>query len=113
MPSFLKSGVAKNNEILYHNKHWTFYIADYENEPAGIGVLFIKDGIANLAAAATLPELRNKGIQSALIRERINEAKLQDCDFIVGQARFGSVSQNNMEREGLAIAYTKAIWVGK
>lgn len=111
MPAFLKNGVAQNNEILYNNKNWTFYLANYENEPAGIGVLFIKDGIATLAAAATLPNIRNKGIQSALINHRIDQANLQKCDLIVGQAQFGSVSQNNMERAGMRIAYTKAIWI--
>lgn len=113
LPSFLKNGIAKNNEILYNNKNWTFYLASYENEPAGIGVLFIKDGIANLAAAATLPLLRNKGIQSTLIKHRIHQAYLQECDLAVGQAKFGSNSQNNMERAGLRIAYTKAIWIKK
>lgn len=113
MPSFLKSGIAQNNEILYNIKNWTFYLASYENEPAGIGVLFIKDRIATLAAAATLPTYRNKGIQSALIKYRIYQAYLQNCDLIVGQAKFGSVSQNNMEKAGLSIAYTKAIWVEK
>ncbi|MBT2636725.1 GNAT family N-acetyltransferase [Bacillus sp. ISL-39] len=113
MPTFLKSGIAQNNEILYNIKNWTFYLASYENEPAGIGVLFIKDSIATLAAAATLPTFRNKGIQSAVIKHRIYQAILQNCDLIVGQAKFGSISQNNMERAGLSIAYTKAIWVEK
>lgn len=111
MPEFLKSGVAQNNEILYDIENWTFYLASYENEPAGIGALFIKDEIATLAAAATLPNKRNRGIQSALIKHRIYQACLQKCSFIVGQAKFGSVSQNNMERAGMSIAYTKAIWV--
>lgn len=110
MPAFLKSGVAQNNEILYDIKNWTFYLASYEHEPAGIAALFIKDGIATLAAAATLPNKRNKGIQSALIKHRIYQASLQNCSLIVGQAKFGSISQNNMERAGLSIAYTKAIW---
>ena len=44
MPAFLKSGVAQNNGILHNIKNWTFYLAIYENEPAGIGVLFIKHG---------------------------------------------------------------------
>ncbi|MFC4411598.1 GNAT family N-acetyltransferase [Chungangia koreensis] len=113
MPAFLKSGVAQNNEILYNVKNWTFYLASYENEPAGIAALFIKDRIANLAVAATLPDFRNKGIQRALINHRIHQAKLQKCDLIVGQAKFGSISQNNMERAGMSIAYTKAIWIEK
>ena len=113
MPDFLKSGVAQNNEVLYEDEHWAFYLATYNNEPAGIGVLFTKDSIAILAAAATLPNLRNEGIQSALIKHRIREAIEKDCNLIVGQAKFGSVSQNNMERAGLQVAYTKVIWIGK
>ena len=113
MPDFLKNGVAQNNKILYDSEHWTFYLAIYENEPAGIGVLFTKNGIATLAAAATVPSLRNKGIQSALIKQRIEEASEKDCSLIIGQSRFGSVSQNNMEKAELQVAYTKAIWIGK
>jgi hypothetical protein len=113
MPSFLIGGVAQNNEVLYNNKNWTFYLASFEHEPAGIGVLFIKDRIATLAAAATVPNLRNKGIQSALIKQRLDQANLQECEWILGQAKFGSVSQNNMERAGLRIAYTKTIWIKK
>lgn len=113
LPAFLTAGIAQNNKILHHLKNWDFYIASYQNEPAGIGVLFTKDGIATLAAAATLPHLRNKGIHSALIKHRIYQAQRQRCHFIVGQASFGSPSQNNMERAGLNIAYTKAIWVGE
>jgi hypothetical protein len=111
MPEFLKSGVAQNNKILHNNKNWTFYLATIDNIPAGIGVLFIKDRIATLAAAATIPSHRNKGIQSALINRRIYQAFQEECDLIVGQAKFGSVSQNNMERAGMRIGYTKAIWV--
>ncbi len=113
MPEFLKNGVAQNNEVLSDDEHWTFYLASLDNKPAGIAVLFIKDSIASLAAAATIPSFRNKGIQSALIQQRIQDAVLNECELIVGQAKYGSVSQNNMERAGLQVAYTKAIWVNK
>jgi len=113
MPSFLKSGVAQNNKILHNNPNWTFYLASIDNVPAGVGVLFIKDRIATLAAAATLPSLRKKGIQSALIKKRIQQASFEECDLIAGQAKFGSTSQTNMEKAGMKIAYTKAIWVKK
>ncbi len=111
LPDFLKSGVAENNVILYENKYWRFYLASVGNEPAGIAVLFMKDGFASLAAAATLPEFRAKGVHSALIQARIYQALTDQCKFITGQAKFGSVSQNNMEKSGLKIAYTKAIWI--
>lgn len=111
MPAFLQSGIAQNNAILHGNDHWTFYLAGVDDEPAGIGVLFVKDGIATLAAAATVPHLRNKGVQQALIQQRIKHATTLHSRLVVGQAKFGSVSQHNMERAGLKIAYTKAIWV--
>ncbi|MGM0834609.1 MAG: GNAT family N-acetyltransferase [Bacillota bacterium] len=111
MPAFLKDGVAQNNEVLFEHDQWTFYLASIDGEPAGIGVVFIKDHIATLAAAATLPYFRNRGIQRALLQHRIFQAYREECSLMVGQAKFGSVSQNNMERAGLRIAYTKGIWV--
>lgn len=111
MPAFLKDGVAQNNEVLFDHDQWTFYLASVDGEPAGIGVVFINDRIATLAAAATLPSFRNRGIQRALIQERIHQAYREECSLVVGQAKFGSVSQNNMERAGMRIGYTKAIWV--
>lgn len=113
MPSFLKNGVAQNNEVLYNNPHWAFYLASIENESAGIGVMFTKNKIATLAAAATVPHLRNKGVQSALIAQRMNQASSEKCEYVVGQAKFGSISQNNLERAGLKIAYTKSILIKK
>ncbi|MFS0864055.1 GNAT family N-acetyltransferase [Fredinandcohnia sp. 179-A 10B2 NHS] len=113
MPSFLKEGVAQNNSILFNKEGWTFYLASVNDVAAGIGVLYQKNGIANLAAAATSPEHRGKGVQSALIKERIKQAMVDNCQLVVGQAKFGSTSQRNMERLGMKIAYTKAIWVRK
>lgn len=111
LPTFLKSGIAQNNEVLYDNNHWDFYLASVEDEPAGIGVVFTKEGISTLAAAATVPNLRNHGVQSALIQERLNQARRLDSKLVIGQAKFASSSQNNMERAGMQVAYTKAIWI--
>ncbi|MBU9721287.1 MULTISPECIES: GNAT family N-acetyltransferase [Bacillaceae] len=111
MPEFLRDGVAQNNAVLFKKKNWTFYIAFYNDVPAGVGVIYIQDRVATLSASTTIPEYRNRGIHSTLIKRRINKALLEKCDLIVGQAKFGSVSQNNMERAGLGLAYTKAIWI--
>lgn len=110
MPSFLKDHVAQNNKVLHNNEHWTIYIASIKGESAGIGVLFEYDGIGTLAASATIPELRNKGVHGALILKRLQQAINRNCNLIVGQATYGSVSQKNMGRAGMKIAYTKGIW---
>lgn len=113
MPSFTKDGVRQNNEILYNEPGWYFFIAEVQNIPAGIGVLYINKGIASLAASATLPEFQRIGCHTTLIQKRIEAAIKSDCNLIIGQARFGSSSQNNMERAHLKIAYTKSIWTAK
>ena len=110
MPDFLMESIALNNQVLHDTPEWKFYLASYNGIPAGIGVLYIGRKGAYLAAAGTIPYYRNKGIQSALIRHRINVAVRHNCELIVGQAKFGSGSQNNMERAGLKIAYTKSVW---
>ncbi|MBL3820787.1 GNAT family N-acetyltransferase [Bacillus sp. BSL6] len=113
MPSFTKDGVRQNNEILHNKPGWHFFIAEVQNIPAGIGVLYINKGVASLAASATLPEFQRKGCHTALIQKRIETAIESNCHLIVGQARFGSSSQNNMERAHMKIAYTKSIWTAK
>ena len=113
MPSFTKDGVRQNNEILHNKPGWHFFIAEVQNIPAGIGVLYINKGVASLAASATLPEFQRKGCHTALIQKRIETAIESNCHLIVGQARFGSSSQNNIERAHMKIAYTKSIWTAK
>ncbi|HFK1744784.1 TPA: GNAT family N-acetyltransferase [Bacillus cereus] len=113
MPSFTKDSVRQNNEILYNEPGWHFFIAEVQNIPAGIGVLYINKGVASLAASATLPEFQRKGCHTALIQKRIKTAIESNCTLIVGQARFGSGSQNNMERAHMKIAYTKSIWTAR
>lgn len=110
LPGFLSQGIAENNEVLYNNKNWFFYLALVNNESAGIGVVYIEERTASLAAAAVLPAFRNRGVHGALIQARIYQAITNNSELVTGQARFGSVSQNNMEKAGLKIGYTKAIW---
>ncbi|MBR7797117.1 GNAT family N-acetyltransferase [Virgibacillus salarius] len=110
MPDFLNPFIAENNAVLHKVPGWTFLLANSSNTPAGVGVLFTKNTIANLAAAATLPTDQNKGVHQALLQRRIQLAREANCKIIVGQATFGSVSQQNMQKAGMTIAYTKSVW---
>ncbi|GGD85288.1 acetyltransferase [Paenibacillus nasutitermitis] len=110
MPEFLAPSVTRNNYILKDIPGWHFYLASYQNLPAAIAVLNVQDGVGSLAAAATLPMFQGKGCHAALLAARIKESEELHCDFVIGQARFGSISQGNMERLGLRIAYTKSLW---
>ncbi|MGD6874180.1 GNAT family N-acetyltransferase [Sutcliffiella horikoshii] len=110
MPTAFKDYVTANNKVLAESDNWKFYLARVGGEPAGIGVLYVKNDVATLAASATVPEFRNKGVQTALIQKRMQQAADEGCRYLVGQAAFGSVSQKNMQRAGLKVAYTNAVW---
>jgi hypothetical protein len=111
LPEFIKPGIAQNNQVLYSLDEWEFYLATIKDEPAGIGVKFYQNGVATLAASTTVPEQRKQGVHRALLVERLKDAKSKGAEFVVGQAKFASISSNNMERLGLRVAYTKSIWV--
>lgn len=111
MPDFLIGAVAENNSVLFDNDKWKHYFAMVDGKLAAVAVLFISEKTANLAAAATLQEFRARGAQNILLRTRMFDAIKAECELIVGQATFGSTSMMNMQRQGMNIAYNKAIWV--
>jgi hypothetical protein len=90
---------------------WRCYVAFVENEPAGIAGLYLRDGVGVMASGGVRPEFRERGCQTALLRQRIGDAAEAGCDLVLSQATPGSGSQRNLERAGLRTAYTQAIWV--
>ena len=97
-------------------RHWaglpgtSLYLATLDGRPAGAAVLRLGDGIGYLANAATLPEMRGRGCQTALLARRIADASAAGCELVAGQATFGSSSQRNMQRMGLQAACTVTAW---
>jgi GNAT superfamily N-acetyltransferase len=85
------------------------YVALVDGVEAAAAVLTISDGVGFLANAATLPELRGRGCQTALVAARLTDAAGAGCDLVASGAAFGSQSQRNLERAGLRVAYTKPV----
>jgi hypothetical protein len=79
-------------------------------QPAGVAILYLKDGFGLLADAATLPAFRGQGCQTILLHHRVVEAARQGCELLTSFVEFGSASHRNVERAGLRVAYTKALW---
>jgi GNAT superfamily N-acetyltransferase len=79
-----------------------------DGEPAGTGMLVIADGIAAFNGDATLPAFRGRGVQSAILAERLRYAQREGADLAVIEAAPGSTSQRNQERAGFRVAYTRA-----
>ena len=86
------------------------FLAEFEGKPGAAAVLCVREEVALLGGAATVPELRHRGLQSALLRERLRYASEHGCDLASMAAEAGSESQRNAERSGFRIAYTRTKW---
>ena len=89
----------------------TRYAAFRDGVLAGGADFRITDGIAQLAGAATAPAHRRHGVQSALVAARLADAKAAGCDVAVIVTQPGSKSQQNAQRRGFDLLYTRATLV--
>jgi hypothetical protein len=89
---------------------WRGYVAEVDGQLAARAALLVGDGFGSLAAGDTDERLRGRGAQSALLRRRIADTLAAGCDLVVSTAVAGSISQRNMERAGLRLAYTQTVW---
>jgi hypothetical protein len=83
------------------------YLARVNGAVAGGGTLILRDGVAGLFGASTLPAYRNRGVQTALLQTRIARAAQAGCDLVVCLAQPGSSSQRNVVRRGFSVLYTR------
>ena len=78
---------------------------------AGIATMRIDDGLAQLCGAATCVEYRRRGVQTALLQQRLADARHAGCDLALLTTQPGSKSQQNGHRQGFALLYSRAILV--
>jgi len=94
----------------------SLYIATINGKVAGSAAMALiqtsKGGVAHFYIDSTLPEFRGQGVQAALLRARIADAKKAGFDIASIQARPGNGSCRNIERAGFNLAYTKT-WLAK
>jgi GNAT superfamily N-acetyltransferase len=87
------------------------YIAHRGGAVAGGASMCIGDGVAQMCGAATLPDHRRRGVQTAMLAKRLAEAAGLGCDLAVITTLPGSKSQQNAQRHGFELLYTRAILV--
>jgi ribosomal protein S18 acetylase RimI-like enzyme len=85
------------------------YLAYVDGQPAAAAALYTTQQRSYLAGAATVPGLRNRGCQSALIQQRLHDAAATS-QYVVVTTAFGSPSQANLQRLGFTIAHTRTLW---
>jgi GNAT superfamily N-acetyltransferase len=95
---------------------WTAYGAWDGDELIAAATLVIAGDVAGFAGAATLPEYRGRGAQSALLAARARHAAAQGVKWLsaeTGKPADGqqNSSLNNMLKTGFEIRYSRQNWV--
>jgi hypothetical protein len=91
-------------------EHTVCFLAEADGVPGAAGVLCMHEGVALFGGSSTVPELRRRGLQTALLEDRMRYAIHHGCDLAMIVTAPGSDSQRNAERKGFQIAYTRAKW---
>jgi GNAT superfamily N-acetyltransferase len=87
------------------------YLAFVNDVAAGGGALRVHGNIAQLCGASTLPRFRRRGIQTALLRRRLADARAQGCAMATVTTQPGSKSHHNAQRQGFELLYPRAVLV--
>jgi GNAT superfamily N-acetyltransferase len=87
------------------------YVAVRDGVIAGAASFRVAGTIAQLTGAATAPVHRRKGVQTALLRARLALAAAAGAEVAVVTTQPGSKSQENVQRQGFDLLYTRAILV--
>ena len=85
------------------------YAAWRDGVIAGGASFRLAEGIAQFTGAATAPAHRRHGVQSALLGARRRGCR--GCDIAVVTTQPGSKSQQNVQRQGFDLLYTRAVLV--
>ena len=86
------------------------FVAELDGKPGATGMLCLHDGVALFAGASTIPEMRRRGLQAALLEARMRYAHAHGYRLAMMVTQAGSQSQRNAERKGFRVAYTRTKW---
>jgi GNAT superfamily N-acetyltransferase len=98
-------------EATMHTPGFQGYVARLDGEVVGGAALRLDDGVAVFAGAATLPRFRRRGVQTALLRARLDDAARAGAELAVIVTQPGSKSQQNATRAGFALLYARQLLV--
>jgi hypothetical protein len=102
--------VKEMGAILVAREQSPCFLAELDGVAGAAGALILHKGVALFGGAATVPELRRRGLQGALLETRMRYAHEHGCDLAMMVAEAGSESQRNAERKGFRVAYTRCKW---
>lgn len=92
-------------------EHYVCIAARIEGQLAGGAALRVDGPIAQFCGAATLPQFRRRGVQTALLRWRLAHARTLGGTIAIVTTQPASKSQENVQREGFQLLYARQLLV--
>ncbi len=94
---------------LYQMENALAFVATIDGKPVacGTGLVIPEHKVFALCGAGTLAQFRGRGLQTALLRARMQAAVKAGCEYAVVVTQGGTTSQRNAERLGFRVAYSK------
>lgn len=108
-PSLLES-IVQFGKLASARQSSICFLAEFDGQPGAAGALSLYDGVALFGGASTVPELRRRGLQAALLSARMRYAAERGYELAMMVTGVGTQSQRNAERTGFQIAYTRTKW---
>lgn len=109
MPDAYRKSLEDAGHIAFASEDVGIYAGLAGERLVAAGAMRMAGGVASLFGAATLPDFRGRGLQSALLTIRLRDAAQQGCDLASVTSLVGSSSERNIERAGFHPAYTRTV----
>ena len=95
---------------------WRLWLAWIGDLPAGAALSYVGTCAAWLGWDATVPSFRGRGVQTAMIARRLQDARNSGCTYATSETSAGvpgrpDPSFRNYERMGFALAYNRTTYV--
>lgn len=106
----LAPAVMAAKRHFYESSSFICYLAYCEDELAGLATLYHKGDRAWMANAFTFESFRGRGVQSALIQSRIQDAAALGVETLLTDVEFLTASYRNLQRLGFGFHYAATSW---
>lgn len=109
-PAENHQGAVNNMMQLFDQPEFSTSCAFDNDQPVGLGMLYLKPPFALLAAGVTAPGYQKLGIHESLIQLRLMHAKSLGCTRVFAWCESDGQSYNNLKSQGFELLRKERFW---
>lgn len=112
IPTSLRGAFTRfwRSAVSYPDPRLRIYLAAFEEDPAGVGLIFIGEEAAGIYFVATQPGHRGRGVATSLVSQAVHDAFASSCTFVYLYASRRSGARSMYRSLGFASKYVRAVY---